>query len=42
MAEASPVPSPARVATVAEREEVGAPPSDQPLGDTRKVCTFYT
>lgn len=26
---------------MAEREEVGAPPSDQSLGDTRKVCTLY-
>lgn len=41
MTEASPIPSSVCVATVAEREEVRAPPSDQPLVDTRKVCTFY-
>ncbi|XP_053178284.1 uncharacterized protein LOC128361756 [Scomber japonicus] len=35
-AQASPTPVPACLATVAEREEVGAPPSDQSLGDTRK------
>ena len=40
-AKASPIPAPVCVATVAEREEVGAPPSDQSLADPRKVCTFY-